>query len=51
MIEENSMGNTKMSLTYCGMQGEGPTVKEAKQDAARKLSRTARIAQLTCTVK
>lgn len=28
---------TKIQLTYCGMAGEGPTVKEAKQDAARKI--------------
>jgi hypothetical protein len=28
---------TKISLTYCGMFGTGPTVKEAKQDAARKI--------------
>jgi hypothetical protein len=26
-------------LEYCGMPGSGPTVKEAKQDAARKLER------------
>jgi len=24
-------------LTYCGMDGEGPTVREAKQDATRKI--------------
>jgi hypothetical protein len=28
---------TKIQLTYCGMAGEGATVKEAKQDAARKI--------------
>lgn len=28
---------TKISLTYCGMAGEGATVKLAKQDAARKI--------------
>lgn len=28
----------QISLTYCGMHGEGPTVKEAKQDATRKIS-------------
>jgi hypothetical protein len=28
---------TKITLTYCGMTGEGPTVREAKQDAARKI--------------
>src|SRR5213593_2027991 len=28
---------TTIRLTYCGMAGEGPTVKEAKQDAARKI--------------
>lgn len=27
----------KITLSYCGMAGEGPTVKEAKQDAARKI--------------
>ena len=29
----------QISLTYCGMYGEGPTVKEAKQDAARKIEK------------
>lgn len=29
--------NTRIALTYCGMSGEGRTVKEAKQDAARKI--------------
>jgi hypothetical protein len=28
---------TNINLTYCGMPGSGPTVKEAKQDAARKI--------------
>jgi len=28
---------TKIQLTYCGMAGEGATVKLAKQDAARKI--------------
>lgn len=28
---------TTITLTYCGMNGQGPTVKEAKQDAARKI--------------
>lgn len=28
---------TKIQLTYCGMRGEGGTVKEAKADAARKI--------------
>ena len=28
---------TTINLTYCGMNGSGPTVKEAKQDAARKI--------------
>src|SRR3990167_6281423 len=28
---------TKISLTYCGMEGDGATVKLAKQDAARKI--------------
>jgi hypothetical protein len=28
---------TRINLTYCGMDGAGPTVKEAKQDAARKI--------------
>ena len=29
--------STKIQLTYCGMEGEGATVKLAKQDAARKI--------------
>lgn len=29
--------STRISLTYCGMEGSGATVKEAKQDAARKI--------------
>lgn len=28
---------TQINLTYCGMGGTGKTVKEAKQDAARKI--------------
>ncbi|MCR4300689.1 MAG: hypothetical protein NUV51_03690 [Sulfuricaulis sp.] len=28
---------TKITLTYCGMEGQGATVKLAKQDAARKI--------------
>lgn len=28
---------TQINLTYCGMGGAGKTVKEAKQDAARKI--------------
>lgn len=27
----------EIHLTYCGMDGHGPTVREAKQDAARKI--------------
>jgi hypothetical protein len=29
--------STKINLTYCGMDGAGATVKEAKADAARKI--------------
>ncbi len=29
--------STKINLVYCGMDGEGATVKLAKQDAARKI--------------
>ena len=30
---------TKITLTYHGMDGEGPTVKEAKLDASRKIEK------------
>ena len=31
--------STKINLTYCGMDGQGATVKEAKLDATRKIER------------
>lgn len=30
--------STTINLEYCGIDGSGPTVREAKQDAARKLT-------------
>lgn len=30
---------TQINLTYCGMEGSGPTVKQAKADAAVKIER------------
>jgi len=29
--------STKITLTYCGMEGCGRTAKEAKQEAARRI--------------
>lgn len=31
--------STKISLTYCGMPGDGRTVTDAKKDAARKIEK------------